>query len=99
MNEPTMKVRTFKDEILTFPGSVVTNGASKGGYVIGQTVYSDKHSIAQFCVSPNDFEKLKDGIERIRLSMTPVNHDHSFKKDKIGKKLYKLYLKETKDDF
>lgn len=26
--------------------------------------------------------------------MTPMNHERTFKKDKIGKKLYQFYLKE-----
>lgn len=42
---------------------------------------------------------LKEGVERIRLSMTPMNHERTFKKDKIGKKLYQFYKKaKEKDD-
>ena len=98
LSEPTMKVITFKDEILTFPGSVVTDGSSNYGIMIGTIMVSDIHSIAQFCVTPDDFEKLKDGIARIRFSMTPNNHDHSFTKDRIGKNLYRLYLKAKEED-
>ena len=30
--------------------------------------------------------------------MTPMNHECTFQKDKIGKKLYQFYLKEKKKD-
>ena len=37
-------------------------------------------------------------VAKIRLSMTPMNHERTFKKDKIGKKLYQFYLKEKQKD-
>ena len=41
---------------------------------------------------------LKDGIEKIRLSMIPKNHERVFKKDKIGIKLYQFYLDIMEED-
>jgi len=41
---------------------------------------------------------LNEGVAKIRLSMTPMNHERTFKKDKIGKKLYQFYLKEKQKD-
>lgn len=56
-------------------------------------------STAQFSITPEQFEILKEGVAKIRLSMTPMNHERTFKKDKIGKKLYEFFQKEkTKDD-
>ena len=85
-----MKVRTFDDEVLTLEGSVVDN--------IGIPSF-DILSTAQFKCTPEQFEKLKRGISKVRLSMTPENHERTFKKDKMGKKLYKQYLQAAKDDF
>ena len=37
-------------------------------------------------------------VAKIRLSMTPMNHERTFKKDKIGKKLYQSYLNKKQED-
>ena len=101
LSEPTMKVRTFKDEVLTFSGSLIDTSNSPWGLVTGHMVlpFDDILSVAQFIVTPDEFEKLKSGISKVRLSMTPANHERTFNKDKMGKKLYKLYLEAQKDDF
>ena len=52
----------------------------------------------QFRITPQQFEILNEGVEKICLSMTPMNHERTFNKDKIGKKLYQFYLKETQKD-
>ena len=103
LQEPTMKIRTTHSDVLTIKGSNIGNGSESAGVVIGNIVYpvTEINSTAQFPITPIEFEKIKDGIVKIRLSMTPMNHEKSFKKDKIGKKLYQLYLKEKSkgDDF
>ena len=101
LSEPTMKVRTFDDEVLTFPGTIVDQSNSPWGFVSGHMVlpFDEITSIAQFRVTPQEFEKLKRGISKVRLSMTPENHERTFKKDKMGKKLYKLFLQSEVDDF
>ena len=56
-------------------------------------------STAQFEVSPEQFELLKDGIIKVRLTTTPIEHEREFKEDKIGKKLYEFYLDaQNKED-
>lgn len=71
--------------------------------VIGNIVYpiTEINSTAQFLITPQQFELLKDGVAKIRISMTPMNHEKSFKKDKIGKKLYDFFIKQqsVSDDF
>ena len=100
MNEPSMKVLTFNDETLTFPGVVVTNGSFAGALMVSSVVMGSVYSMAQFSVTPQEFEKMKDGIAEIRLSMVPDTHNHSFRKPSFGKKLYKLFLEaKEKDEF
>ncbi len=56
---------------------------------------------AQFPITPQQMEILSKGIAKIRITAIPMNHERTFNKDKIGKKLYK-YLKGltvNKDDF
>ena len=43
-------------------------------------------------------EKIGSGISKVRLSTAP-QHECEFKKDKIGKKLYEMFLNLSKDDF
>lgn len=93
---PTMMIRTFDDEVLTFEGFCINNTTSAGGVVVGSVLVpiTDIHTVAQFAITPEQFEILRHGVAKIRLTMTPVNHDKIFKKDVLGKGLYKLYLQE-----
>ena len=95
-----MKIRTFNDEVLTFNGVAIGNGSESAGIVSGNLVIpiTSIISTAQFQVTPEQFEKIKIGVSKIRLSMTPMNHERTFKKDKIGKKLYKFFLKVKDQD-
>lgn len=95
LGEPTMKVRTFDDKIFTLDGIVIDNNSESAGIILGNILVpaTEIRTTAQFKVNSDQFESIKNGIAKIRLSMTPMNHERTFKKDKIGKKLYQLYLK------
>ncbi len=97
---PTMKIRTFTGKVLELQGTVLGNGRQTTGIISGNIVIpvTEIHSTAQFWITPEQFEILNDGIEKIRLIMTPMNHERTFKKDKIGKKLYQFFLKEKQKD-
>ena len=41
---------------------------------------------------------LKKGVAKIRLSTIPIEHERTFAKDKIGKKLYQFFLKQKNKD-
>ena len=89
--------------VITLNGVNIGNGSQSAGMVIGNIVYpiTEINSTAQFLITPQQFELLKDGVAKIRISMTPMNHEKSFKKDKIGKKLYDFFIKQqsVSDDF
>ena len=95
-----MKMRTFNDEVITLSGVVIGNGSQSAGIVSGNIVIpvTEISSTVQFKVTPDQFESIKSGIAKIRLDMTPMNHERTFKKDKIGKKLYQFYLKAKSQD-
>ena len=98
-----MKIKTFKGSVLTFSGKVIDNSSSSFGILSGSMMIpiTGISSTAQFKVIPSEFEMLREGVAKIRLSMTPMNHERVFKKDKIGQKLYQLYLKvkSKEEDF
>lgn len=98
--EPTMKIRTFTGKYLELRGTVIGNGSQSAGVISGNIVIpvTEISSTAQFRITPQQFEILNEGVAKIRLSMTPMNHERTFKKDKIGKKLYQFYLKEKQKD-
>ena len=85
LTKPTMKIRTFTGKYLELRGTIVIP-------------ITEISSTAQFRITPQQFEILNEGVAKIRLSMTPMNHERTFKKDKIGKKLYQFYLNEKQKD-
>ncbi|MBO4662484.1 MAG: hypothetical protein J5630_07275 [Bacteroidaceae bacterium] len=101
LNEPMMKIRTFNDEVLTLRGVAISSNTKSAGIISGNMVLpvTQISATAQFFITPKEFEMLNNGVSKIRLSMTPMNHERKFKKDKIGKKLYQFYLRaKDKDD-
>lgn len=100
LSEPTMKIRTFSGKYLELKGTVIGNRSQSAGIVSGYVVIpvTEISSTAQFWITPQQFEILNEGVAKIRLSMTPMNHERTFKKDKIGKKLYQFYQQEKQKD-
>lgn len=100
LSEPTMKIRTFSGNYLELKGAVIGNGSQSAGIISGNIVIpvTEISSTAQFQITPQQFEILNEGVAKIRLSMTPMNHERTFEKDKIGKKLYQFYQKEKLKD-
>jgi len=100
LSNPTMKIRTFKGNLLELKGTVIGNGTESTGVVSGNIVIpiTEINSTAQFWITPAQFEVINEGIAKTRLSMTPMNHERTFNKDKIGKKLYKFFLQEKEKD-
>ena len=100
LNDPTMKIKTFTGEYLELKGIVIGNRSQSAGLISGNMVIpvTEISSTAQFRITPQQLKVLNKGVAKIRLSMTPRNHERTFQKDKIGKKLYQFYLKEKKKD-
>lgn len=103
LKESTMMIRTFKDEILKLDGTLIDNDTESAGLVSGNIVIpvTEIKSTAQFKITPKQFELLQQGVKKIRLSTIPIKHERTFKKDKIGKKLYNFFIEQQKeeDDF
>lgn len=93
-----MIVKTTKGDILKFSGEFLDNGTQSAGIVTGNIIIpvTSIISTVQFEVSAEQFEQLKNGIIKVKLSTTPIEHERTFKKDKIGKKLYEYYV-NTRD--
>ena len=96
LKESTMLLKTFDGEVIKLYGS----GSETAGIVSGNIVLpvTEISSTAQFKISPQQFELLKKGVAKIRLSTIPIEHERTFAKDKIGKKLYQFFLKQKNKD-
>ena len=95
-------MRNFRDEVITLNGEVITNDSETEGMMIGNiamhsTAYS---STAIFSVRPDQFAAMTSGIKKIQINTVPEIHEKTFTKDKIGKKLYRLYqIAYSKSEF
>ena len=101
LKESTMLLKTVDGEVIKLQGTVIGNGSESAGIVAGNMVLpiTEISSTAQFKVTPAQFELINKGISKVRISTTPIEHEREFNKDKIGKKLYQLFLKQRdKDD-
>lgn len=100
LKESTMLLKTFDGEVIKLYGSQIGSGSETAGIVSGNIVLpvTEISSTAQFKISPQQFELLKKGVAKIRLSTIPIEHEWTFAKDKIGKKLYQFFLKQKNKD-
>ena len=101
LKESFFWLKTTDGEIIKLQGEVIGGGSESAGIVSGNIVIpvTEISSTAQFRISEEELEKLNQGIIKVRLSTTPIEHERTFKKDKIGKKLYQFYQKKKmKDD-
>ena len=100
LKESTMLLKTFDGEVIKLYGSQIGSGSETAGIVSGNIVLpvTGISSTAQFKISPQQFELLKKGMAKIRLSTIPIEHERTFAKDKIGKKLYQFFLKQKNKD-
>ena len=100
LKEPTMLIKTFDDEVIVLKGELfdtdadVVNVGSSDILIPASII----RSTAQFKVTSCQFEQIKKGISKIRLSTLPIEHERVFKKDMLGRKLYELYLHEMNKD-
>lgn len=101
LKTPTFLIKTFKGDVIKLLGMQISNKNETTGVIVNNLILpiSEVNSSAQFPISENQLELLKDGIAKVRLSTTPYEHKRYFKKDKIGKKIYSIYLKKKFDNF
>lgn len=100
LKESSFWLKTTDGEIIKLQGEVIGGGSESAGIVSGNIVIpvTEISSTAQFRISEEELEKLNQGIIKVRLSTTPIEHERTFKKDKIGKKLYQFYQKKKMND-
>jgi len=103
LKESTFLIKNFDGKVIRLQGDLIGNGSESAGIMAGNIMIpvTEINSTAQFRINPEQFELIKNGIAKVRLSTIPIEHERTFKKDKIGKKLYQFYqkAKNKADDF
>ena len=102
LNEPVMMLKTFDDQVIKLQGTNIGNSTkSEGGVVVGYAYLSETKilSSAQFKITAEQLELLNTGVAKIRLSTSPFELEKTFKKDKVGKKLYEFFTKYKDNEF
>ena len=103
IKEPVMLIKNYDGKVVKLEGDIISNGSESAGILVSNVMIpvTEINSTAQFKITPEQFEIIKNGIAKVRLSTIPIQHERTFKKDKIGKKLYKFYMKAQmkSDDF
>ena len=94
---PTMLLRNFNQDTATFIGHALGEKSSTYGIVSGNVVVpvTSHKNAAEFIIPVEKIGFFASGIQKIRLSTTPMNHQREFEYDMIGKPLYKQLLKEN----
>lgn len=94
LKESCMLIRTFDGNVIKLDGCLLDNDTQSSGIIVGNVVVpvTGIISSAQFKISEAELQQLECGISKIRLTTIPIEHERTFKKDKIGNKIYKLYL-------
>ena len=99
--EPVLLLKTSEGETIRLEGKPLDVSTKSTGVVSGNIVIpiQEFNATAQFPITEEQISLLNKGISKVRISLIPMNHERTFKKDKIGKKLYQFYLKaKAKDD-
>lgn len=100
---PIMMMRLFNGELIKSEGKAVNTTTSQGGRIIGKVVVPDTELqvTAQFPITKQQVDMLYNGVAKIRITTLPLTHERTFKRDKIGEKLYYFFQEgaQSEDDF
>lgn len=91
-DHPTFKVSFFNGESLELQSNDLVKPFTYGLFGLNSM------SVARFYLSESDLSKFAYGVRMLEISTTPYLHQRSFKKDKVGNKIYKMYLYRKKLD-
>ena len=93
IGETTMMIKTFDGQVLKLKGKEIDKESTSGWVIIDGFFIPMSHKAytAQFSIAPEQFEILRQGVAKIYVTTIPTPHERSFKRDKIGLKLYEFY--------
>ena len=99
---PKLLLRLMDDKVISLDGYLLgSTNKSDGAVMIGYTAVAVSHYVteAKFPISREQVESLSIGVKKLRLNTSPKFHEKEWRKDKIGKKLYKKYTESSSNSF
>lgn len=98
---PVLMFRLFDGERIRLEGRTVAfwtirGGAMKDGEFEPSTTV---RSVARFPLTLSELEMLRRGVEKVRLSTLPQMYEKTFRRDRIGGRLYDGFAESIEDRF
>ena len=101
-DEPKLLLRLMDDTIISLDGRLLgSTSKTDGAYMIGSVAVASNHFIteAKFPITKEQMEQFAKGVKKLRLNSSPKFHEKSWRRDKIGKKLYDKYKESSSNSF
>ena len=101
-DKPKLLLRLTDDTVISLEGTLLSSTSkSDGAYMIGNVAIAENHFIteAKFPIAKGQIEQFNKGIKKLRLNTSPKFHEKEWRKDKIGKPLYKKYKESSGNSF
>ena len=87
--DPVLMLKLMDDSVLELKGNRTRSDVTTQGIGVLQT-HSDE---ATFIINQNEFDKIIQGVKKIRINTHPNAYEKEWKNGKFGKKFYKDYQK------
>ena len=106
-DKPKLLLRLTDDTVISLEGTLLESTIkSDGAYImpmpyVGNIAINENHFItgAKFPITKEQIEQFSKGIKKLRLNTSPKFHEKEWRKDKIGKTLYKKYKESSGNSF
>lgn len=101
-DKPKMLIRLMGEEVISLEGILLSSSNKNGGAVVVGNIAVSSHEYiteAKFSISRDQIEKFSKGIKKIRINTTPEYYEKTWRRDKIGKKLYAKYKESSPNSF
>ena len=101
-DSPKLLLRLMDDNVISLDGYLLdSTNKSEGAVMIGYTAVAINHYVteAKFPLTKEQVESLLKGVKKLRLNTSPKFHEKEWRKDKIGKILYKKYMESSGNSF
>lgn len=101
-DNPKLLLRLIDDSVISLDGHMLSSSnKSDGAVMIGYTAVAINHYVteAKFPITREQAESLSKGVKKLRLNTSPKFHEKEWRKDKIGKILYKKYMESSSNSF
>lgn len=101
-DDPKLLLRLMDDTVISLDGRLLgSTSMADGAYMIGSVAVASNHFIteAKFPITKEQMEQFAKGVKKLRLNSSPKFHEKSWRRDKIGKKLYDKYKESSGNSF